>query len=354
MCVKCGDIGRWGILVAVLVGLMMASRTFAGEEGEGMKVTFSLDADSYALGQPVFFVVALQNLGATPVRAHLPKDGWTDFELEVAFKDGPYAKLDRQTVGRIRTRPRIREFKPGEVVGASDAVLLRGFRPPLRKAQEEKADLAQWLALDRVGSYRMRATVRVDIGEEETNNVYFKSNEVSFRVTPAQKGFREFLLFGVAHVRPEFQIFEEGYEAAKDVLNRLEGTPYQKYVKLMMMLHYIPKRMDPEEPPPELSDEEKEEREVYKGLAEQIAADPHQRQTRMGEIALVYLLAYELNAQHPQKALQYGAILQDELPWSRNAGSAAIIREQIENEPLPDERVEPRAEATPPPSDAGP
>ncbi|HUW99793.1 MAG: hypothetical protein WBD63_00800 [Phycisphaerae bacterium] len=346
------------VLLACLVGIgftLSGPMAGFGAEPEGLEVTLWLDKDTYVLGQPIIFVLTLRNASEHGLWARFDAVGLGNFVMEMAFEGEQYQKLHYRSIEHFATRPPMREFKPGEVRGVSEPIHFRRHRPSVGAATQDEIDLTPWLVCNRTGSYRLRASVYVDLADKlGDKGSWVVSNEVRFAVRPSAEGYVNFLRFSLEHAGDGFEISEKGYAAAAEIVGKLEGTPYQKYVRLAMMLHYVSERMDPEEPSPKLSDEEKEEREVYKGLAEQIVADPHQRQTRMGEIALVYLLAYELWAQHPQDALRYATILQNELPWSRNAGAVTIIRKQIEDELLSGERVEPRTDKTPSAPDAGP
>ncbi|KPK86043.1 MAG: hypothetical protein AMJ81_02130 [Phycisphaerae bacterium SM23_33] len=302
--------------------------------GGGLKASLFLDADSYALGQPTLFVVTLENNGGRSIRAHLPRRDFDDFHLEMAFGDGACQEVEFRQLASLGTRARLRDFKPGEVIGDSKVLLLKGWRdkPPERLAQEDEADLSRWLICGRPGKYRLRAKLRVDLGKESLRP---ESSEVRFEVKPPGKGYRQFVKFAIAHIGfgEHVSLSRDGYKAARGVLEDLKGTVYRRYLYRAMMSHFRQtERMNDEELPEDFTAEEKAQRGDYRGFAERLlaGATPRERRSGLGEEALAYLVLYYIQEGDLAKSLEYAKAIRREMPWSRYAEAADMLEEELE------------------------
>jgi hypothetical protein len=95
------------------------------------------------------------------------------------------------------------------------------------------------------------------------------------------------------------------------------------------MRHYLGERMGEDRPREDVPEQEKAEREAYRLLAEKLVGRPATRQTRLGEVALVYLGLYYVQAGNLPQALSYADVLLTELPWSSRTGMAGSIRRTL-------------------------
>jgi len=318
--------GRLGLALAVLV----VASGYAHAQPEALNAVLSLDQETYVLGQPMFFVLALKNTGKEPVRAHLAEalDG---FDLEIARGREAFMPLALRAVEVLGQRAPLRTLQPGEWVGTSDALLLQSPQIKQIKAMtpRQAVDAAfrnRRLVCDSPGTYRVRAKVYVDFGNYD--RVLF-SNEVQFPVTPAGPGYQQFVDFAKRYVGNDLTLLPEGYEASLALGDTLAGTPYHRYLVWMRMKHYLKERMGEDRPREDVPEQERAEREAYRLLAEELVGRPATRQTRLGEVALVYLGLYYAQVGNLHQALSYADVLLTELPWSSRTGMAGSIRRTL-------------------------
>ncbi|MCX5648010.1 MAG: hypothetical protein NTX40_02765 [Planctomycetota bacterium] len=314
--------GRLGVALAVLV----VASGYAHAQPEALNAVLSLDEETYVLGQPMFFVLALKNTGKEPVRAHVAAalDG---FDLEIASGREAFRPLAYRAVEMVGGRAPLRTLQPGEWVGTSDALLLQA--PQVTAFTREAIEAAfrnRRLVCDKPGTYRLRAKVYVDFGDRQS--VVF-SNEVQFPVTPAGPGYQQFVDFAKRYVAGDLTLGPEGYEASRARGDTLRATPYHRYLVWMRMKHYLKERMGEDRPREDVPEQERAEREAYRLLAEELVGRPATRQTRLGEVALVYLALYYAQAGNLHQALSYADVLPRELPWSSRKGIARSIRRTL-------------------------
>ncbi|GAH44379.1 unnamed protein product, partial [marine sediment metagenome] len=112
--------GRLGVTLAVLVVVS----GYVHAQPEALNAVLSLDQETYVLGQPMFFVLALKNTGKEPVRARVAEP-LGEFDLEIASGPEAFRPLALRAVEVIRQRTPLRTLQPGEWVGTSDALLLQ-------------------------------------------------------------------------------------------------------------------------------------------------------------------------------------------------------------------------------------
>lgn len=309
-----------------MVTMLVVLLGTAHAQAEHLRAVLSMNEKTYVLGEPLFLTLVLKNTGDEPLQAHLA-DAVHAFALEIAKGLEVFKPLQYRTVERLGQRPPLRTLEPGEYVGTSEALLLEAPQiTTMTREAMEAASRERPLVCDKPGKYRLRAKVYVDFGGRQP---VISSNEAQFQVTPAASGFKQFVDFAKRHVGEDLTIGPKGYEASRALGDELEATPYHRYVVWMRMKHYLKESMGDDQPSEDISRHERAERAAYRLLAEQLVGCPTTLRTHLGEVAVVYLTLYYVQAGDLPQALKYAEVTAQELPWSPRKGMAKSIRRTL-------------------------
>lgn len=317
---------RCRLLFAVKCVLLAGTVPGAGADPPaGLRLSLHLDATSYALGQPIFLLVKLTNTGDKVIRARVDRRELDEIDLEIAFGEEPLRKLRFRMIYYLRTPIPYRDFKPKESVARSEPILLR--ERALSLWRRDPRNWPRTLICDKPGSYRLRAYAGVSVAGRGGFRV--KSEEVRFRVRPAEKGARRFVQFAVANFEGGLlKLSDKAYKDARQASKDLAKTPYGRYVRWAMLDYYARHRMD-DKWLEDLSASEKREREEYARVAKDILAEKRKIWTCYEERALVYLVEYYFRAKDTRTALRYAKLLEARMPWSRAAGAGERLERHL-------------------------
>jgi hypothetical protein len=300
----------------------------ARAEQADLQAVLTLLGDQYVLGQPIAFTLTLKNVGPRALRLHMGARELHRFELEMGLAGQSFQPVDYGVGEPVGGGPPLRDYGPGDMVGASGILLFRA--PQIARLTPdgfEKALLSRRLVCDLPGVYVMRAKIGVDFGEEQKQVV---SNEVRFRVGPPADGYDQFMDFARRFFLVDFALPQQGYKDAEAVARVLEGTGYHRPLVLAMMASYL-KGME-DRPYKALSEAEGKARDAYRKIAESMLVQPEVLRTKYGEIALTYLTLYYAQAQDLEKALAYAERLRTGAPWSPQSQLATAIRRTMEKQ----------------------